>query len=104
MLSEDLLEELLRLALSGGGSYADVFVEHKRPLSIVLEGSVVEKISTGIIAGVGIRLIFGHDRGNDRVAYAVRNDMAPKALKEAALSLSNAARSAHSKQAGSGAV
>ncbi len=90
MLSEDLLLELLRLALSGGGSYADVFVERKRPLSIVLEGSAVEKISTGIVAGVGIRLIFGAHR----VAYAVSNDMAPKALKEAARTLSRAARAA----------
>jgi len=107
MLSEDLLSDLLRIALSGGGSYADVFVEHKRPLSIVLEGSVVEKISTGIVAGVGIRLIFGndrgqhkgHDRGQHRVAYAVSNDMSPEVLKEAARSLSRAARAA---RAGSG--
>lgn len=104
MLSEGLLEELLRLALSGGGSYADVYVERKRPLSIVLDGSAVEKISTGVVAGVGIRLIFDNDRGKGRVAYAVSNDMSPEALKEAALSLSNAAHAANAARASKTAV
>ncbi|MCK4910157.1 MAG: TldD/PmbA family protein [Thermodesulfovibrionales bacterium] len=89
MLSEDLLSDILTLALAGGGSYADVFVEQKSPLSIVVEDSSVERISTGQVAGVGIRLIFGEHR----VAYAVSNDMSPDALKEAARSLARMASS-----------
>lgn len=88
MLSKALLSDMLRLALLKGGEYADVFVERKRPLLIVLEGGAVEKISTGVVEGVGIRLVF--DEGK-RSAYAVSNDMSPDALLEAARSLARVA-------------
>ncbi|KKL10492.1 hypothetical protein LCGC14_2555290, partial [marine sediment metagenome] len=98
MLSEALLSDIIKAALQRGGEYADVFVERKRPLIIVLENGAVEKISTGVVAGVGIRLVF--DEGKS--AYAVSNDMSPDALLEAARSLARAASGSSGSEGSSG--
>ena len=87
MLSDALMEDILKHALARGGEFADVFCERKQPVSITLEGSKVEDISTGAVTGVGIRLVFGGGRS----AYAVSNDLSPKALIDAADSLARAA-------------
>jgi TldD protein len=86
VLKSELISDILALALSRGGRYAEVFVERKRPLTIQLENGSVEKISSGSIVGVGIRLIFDEDK----TAYAVSNDLSPKALKDAARTLASA--------------
>ncbi len=98
MLSEALLSDIIKAALQRGGEYADVFVERKRPLLIVLDNGVVEKISTGVVAGVGIRLVF--DEGKS--AYAVSNDMSPDALLEAARSLARAATGSYGSEGSEG--
>jgi TldD protein len=87
VLSEELLSDILRRTLSSGGDFADVFVEWRRPGLIVFEDGRVENISTGTVAGVGIRLVFG----GGRTAYAVVNDRSPGALLDAAGSLARAA-------------
>ncbi|MEJ2314111.1 MAG: TldD/PmbA family protein [Nitrospirota bacterium] len=87
MLDEELLEKVLKKALSRGGDYADVFVEWRRPTGIRLEDDRIEEIVSGQEQGVGIRLIWG-----GRSAYAISNDLGPEALLEAADSVSKAAR------------
>ncbi|MBF0538199.1 MAG: TldD/PmbA family protein [Nitrospirae bacterium] len=85
MLDEGLCSELIRTALSRGGQYADVYFEHKTPLSITMEDQRIEKISTGMECGVGIRVIF-----NNKTAYAYTNDMDINSLRECALTVSRA--------------
>lgn len=86
MLDEELLQKVLKKALSRGGDYADVFVEWRRPTSIRLEDDRIEEIVSGQEQGVGIRLIWG-----GRSAYAISNDLGAEALVEAADVLSKAA-------------
>ena len=81
----ELLKKIIKKALSNGGDYADVFIDHQRPLSIMLEDDKIEKLSSGIDAGVGIRVIFG-----DKSAYAYSNDFSEDSL----LSLAETASSA----------
>jgi TldD protein len=84
-LPEELLKRILADALSTGGDYADIYIEQMRPLTIQLEDNKVEKIVSGVDAGIGIRIIFG-----SRSAYAYSNDLSERSLFE----LSRAVRSA----------
>lgn len=86
-IPEEILRKVLRKALSTGGDYADVYVEHERPLSIQLEDDKIEKIISGTDAGVGIRVIFG-----DKSAYAYSNDFSEGSLLMVADTVSRAVR------------
>ena len=86
MLDKGLLQKLLNKTLSNGGEYADVFVEHRRQTSIVLEDGKIEKVITGAEAGAGVRLIY-----KNRTAYAFTNDLSEQALMQAAYEVSKAA-------------
>jgi TldD protein len=85
MLDKELLQDVLKKALSRGGDYADVFVEWRRPTYIRLEDDRTEEIVSGQEQGAGIRLIWG-----GRSAYAISNDLSAGALVEAASVLSKA--------------
>lgn len=84
-MKEDLLCSLLKKALSRGGDYADVFVEHLQPLMIQMEDNRIEKISSGTDSGAGIRVVFG-----DRSAYAYSNDFSTASLDNIAEAVSRA--------------
>ncbi|MGQ9824072.1 MAG: PmbA/TldA family metallopeptidase, partial [Desulfotomaculales bacterium] len=79
MPDKGVLKEVLSLALTNGGDFADVFVEQKATTGIVLEGGKIERVHSGIDAGAGIRVLAG-----DTTAYAYTNDLSPQGLKEAA--------------------
>lgn len=89
MLDGELLLRVLKKVMSSGGEYADVFVEHRKPTSVQLEDNKIEKIISGVDAGVGIRLIF-----NGKTAYAFSNDLSEGSLLKLAGNLSRAAASA----------
>jgi TldD protein len=86
-VSDELLAKIIKKSLSNGGDYADVFIEHQRPLSIVLEDDKIEKLSSGIDAGLGVRVIFG-----DKSAYAYSNDFSEKSLVKLAETVSRAVK------------
>jgi TldD protein len=90
MLDTELQLELIKKALSNGGEYADLFVEHRRQTSLVLEDGKLEKIITGSDTGAGIRLIW-----NGRTSYAFSNDLTKEALMRAASEVSRAAAGGH---------
>jgi len=75
MLNSTLFEKVLRKLLSRGGEYADIFSEHRKATSIHLEDGKIEKIVSGVDAGVGIRLI-----ANGKTTYAFTNDTAESSL------------------------
>jgi TldD protein len=81
-----LMQELLKKALSNGGEYADIFFEQRKNTSIQLEDEKIEKIIEGSFSGIGIRLIHGK-----KTAYAYSNDFSKKALMEMATIISRVA-------------
>ena len=74
-LPDELLSKIIKKALSTGGDYADVFIEEERPLSIQLEDGKIEKLSSGVDSGIGLRVIFG-----EKSAYAYSNDFSEDSL------------------------
>ncbi len=89
-ISDDLLEKIIKKALSNGGDYADVFIEYEKPLSIQLEDDKVEKFLTGVENGIGVRVIFG-----GKSAYAYSNDFAEESLLNIADTVSSAVKGKH---------
>ncbi|HHW42265.1 MAG TPA: TldD/PmbA family protein [Desulfotomaculum sp.] len=87
MVDKQLLKEVLDLALSSGGDFADIFVEHKQATGIGLEGGKIERVHSGIDLGAGIRVLNG-----DATAYAYTNDLSKDGLTEAARVVSHASR------------
>ncbi len=83
MLDPDLSLRILRSVLSRGGDYADMFVEQRRTTSVHLEDEKVEKVSSGVDCGVGIRLIW-----EGKTSYAFSNDSSEESLKELSETLS----------------
>lgn len=86
MLDNDLLLKILNKTMSYGGEYADVFVEHRKQTSLVLEDGKLEKVITGTEAGVGLRLVH-----KGKTSYTFSNDFSEKALMQAALESGKAA-------------
>jgi TldD protein len=84
-ISNELLSKIIKKALSRGGQYADVFMEHKQHVSIHLEDNKIEKTISGIDAGIGIRVIF-----NSKTAYAYGNDFSEDSLLNLAEAVSKA--------------
>lgn len=82
MLDQEIIRRVLKKALSGGGDYADMFVEFRKINSIHLEDGKIEKITSGIDTGAGIRLI---SKGSTAFAYS--NDLSEKALVDLAETL-----------------
>jgi TldD protein len=59
------LERLLSAALSSGGNYADLYLEHKTRDLLTMEESILKNASKNISQGVGIRVI-----ENEKTGYA----------------------------------
>lgn len=91
-IPDELASKIIKKALSKGGDYADIFIENKRHLSVQLENDKIEKIISGIDAGIGIRVIF-----KNRSAYAYGNDFSEDSLLDLADAVSKAAREERSK-------
>jgi TldD protein len=86
-IPDELISKIIRKALSRGGDYADVYIEHERPLSIQLEDDRIEKIITGTDSGIGVRVIF-----RQRSAYGYSNDLSEESLLQTAEAVSMAVR------------
>jgi TldD protein len=82
-------EKVLKRALSGGGEFADVFIERSAPLSLVCEDNRLEKVIAGLDCGAGVRLIFGQ-----KTAYAYTNELTTASLLEIADAVRQAATGA----------
>jgi TldD protein len=87
LLSIPLIEQLLSLALSKGGDFAEVYVERTRGNSVSLEEEKIRTASYGISLGVGIRVIAGTE-----VGYAYSDDLDTQSLRDAALVAASIAR------------
>ncbi len=81
----ELLEEVLRTSLSGGGDFADIFIEQTDSSSVRWESGTLRDIHAGEICGAGIRVITG-----DSYAYVYRSNPTEAALRSLAAEASRA--------------
>jgi TldD protein len=89
MIDDAILQRLIKRAISNGGEYADIFIEHRKSTAIQLEDDKIEKVIAGAIAGIGIRLIY-----SGKTAYAYSNDFSENVLMDLADTVSKAAAGA----------
>ncbi|MBI4654216.1 MAG: TldD/PmbA family protein [Nitrospirae bacterium] len=90
MIPQKLLSKLVKKALTRGGDYADIFIEHTSSTLIQIEDNKLEKLASGVDAGVGIRVISG-----EKSAYVYSNDFSSKTLLELADTVSKVAHEKH---------
>jgi TldD protein len=73
------MERLLSLALSRGGTFADLYFQHHRTSSLLLEEGILRTASTGVTCGLGVRVVSG-----ERTGYAYTDDLSWPAMAKAA--------------------
>jgi TldD protein len=87
-VTEELLREIMSVALSRGGEYCDLYFQHSISTSIGLEDNIVNRAYTNVDMGVGIRVLKG-----DQTGYSFTEELTVKAMKNAALTAANIADS-----------
>ena len=70
MLSDVSISRILEAALSHGGDFSEVYIERAKKSSVSLLNSVVERTSSSIDSGIGIRILEG-----DKCVYVYSNDL-----------------------------
>ncbi len=73
------MERLVALALSRGGSFADLYFEHETTSSLLLEEGIIRTASAGVSCGLGVRVVTG-----ERTGYAYTDDLSWPAMARAA--------------------
>jgi len=86
-IDREQLVAVLKIAKERGSDFADIFIEEVQSAHIYCEQDRIERVTAGIDAGCGIRVIVG-----EATAYAYTNDLSPAGLKEAAATAAMAAR------------
>lgn len=59
MLNTLNLDEIFKRALKNGGEFAELFFEHTTSNQIFFEDKRIDRISSGIDSGIGLRIIYG---------------------------------------------
>ncbi len=85
MFKKELLEEILSVAMSTGGDFAEFYGEHTRNNSIQLVNGKIDKINDNVLSGVGIRVFLGQ-----RTVYASTTDLTRGGLISCARSVADA--------------
>ncbi|HEY7412998.1 MAG TPA: metalloprotease TldD [Vicinamibacteria bacterium] len=73
------MERLLSRALARGGDFADLYFEHQRTSSLLLEEGIIRTASAGVSCGLGVRVVSG-----ERTGYAYTDDLSWEAMARAA--------------------
>ena len=73
------MERVLALALERGGEFADLYFEHHRTSSLLLEEGIIRTASAGVTCGLGVCVISGEKTG-----YAYTDDLSWAAMAQAA--------------------
>ena len=79
MLETAVVDATLHRALSGGGDFADVFVEDRSVTSATYDDGKVEELRSGRSRGAGIRVVRGETTG-----FAHTTDLTAEGLATAA--------------------
>ncbi|HPW18952.1 MAG TPA: TldD/PmbA family protein [Candidatus Aminicenantes bacterium] len=81
------LRAALEAALSGGGEFAEVFLERRSYDFINMEEDIVKETAESVGLGLGVRVLRG-----DRTGFGYTNDLSPDAVRKAALTAAAVAR------------
>jgi TldD protein len=73
------MERLISLALGRGGDFADLYFEHYRTSSLLLEEGIIRTAGSGVTCGLGVRVVAG-----ERTGYAYTDDLSWPAMARAA--------------------
>ncbi|MHB8859691.1 MAG: TldD/PmbA family protein [Thermoleophilia bacterium] len=79
LLDERTASKVLEAALKEGGEFAELYAERRRSASLSLEDSRIESSSTGLDAGVSIRVTRGRD-----ISFVSTDSMEESSMLEAA--------------------
>lgn len=79
-VDERMLKDTLAAALSKGGDYTDVFVQHRVNRNMSLEDGEVNRARLSTELGAGVRVVKG-----DQTGYAYTEELTVEALRNAAL-------------------
>ncbi|MBQ8331827.1 MAG: TldD/PmbA family protein [Clostridia bacterium] len=85
MIKQAWLEELIGVALSTGGDFAEVYGEHTRNHSIQFVDGKIDRIGDNVLSGVGIRVF-----KDQRTVYASTSDLSREGLLACARSAADA--------------
>jgi len=85
MIKQNLLCDVLGVALSSGGDFAEIYAEHTRSNSIQFVDGKIDKINDNVISGVGVRIFLG-----ERTVYASTSDITREGLLACARSAADA--------------
>jgi TldD protein len=94
-LDDALLERVIARALDRGAGFAELYAQHSVTDSIGFEDGQVNRASTGVDLGVGVRALFG-----DQTGYAFTEELTPEALLAAADTAASIARGPHAASQG----
>ena len=85
MIKQNLLEELLAVAMATGGDFAEVYAEHTRNNSLQFVDGRIDRITDNVLSGVGVRVFLGQ-----RTVYASTSDLTREGLLRCARSAADA--------------
>src|SRR5512133_2839637 len=78
-VTERMIAETIRAALSRGGDHADVYFQHRVGSDLGLEDGAVNRAYGTVELGVGVRVVKG-----DQTGYGYTEDLSPAALRACA--------------------
>ncbi len=87
-VNANLIHDVMTTALSRGGDYCDIFFQHRIYNYVRLEDKAVNRASSTVDLGVGIRVLKG-----DQTGYSFTEEITPEAMKLAAETAANIADS-----------
>jgi TldD protein len=85
-ISKEILKKVISSAMSRGGDYADLYFEHKKTNSLGLQDGKVNRASSNVDFGVGIRVLKG-----DQTGFAYSETLTSEAMLNAASLAANIA-------------
>ncbi len=74
------LRNVLGVALSSGGDFAEIFMEYRTYDSINMEEDIIKETAEGIVIGLGIRVLRG-----DQTGFGYTNDLSLEKIRKTAL-------------------
>lgn len=87
-ITEQMLNEIIAVGLSRGGDYCDVYFQHTIGNYVELEDKAVNRASTQVDLGMGVRVLLG-----DQTGYSFTEELTLEAMKQAAKTAANIAAS-----------
>ena len=78
-VDEAQVRRVLADLTANGADHAELYFQHKRSNSIVMEDGIINRASASVDLGVGLRVVVG-----DQVGYAYTEDLSPEAMSSAA--------------------